>query len=221
MKKLLLLPMLLALAICCFGDTQYNNYTGYNPYWHPLGYPNTATYGETFSAPTNGDNVLQNFSFWMGGPYSGGNIILGAYIATWTGSNAGTLLYSSSSVNYQNTGEAQLSFSIPGGLALTPGANYVMFLSISQYYGQSQGESYIDAGSATIPGGSFVYYNNGGDFNSLFTNRWDSTGLTPDWAVTLDFNAGGGGGVPEPASLFLLGSGLLGAVGAIRRKLNK
>lgn len=221
MKKLMLLPMLLALAICCFGDTQYNNYTGYNPYWHPLGYPNTATYGETFSAPTNGDNVLQNFSFWMGGPYQSGNIVLGAYIATWTGSNAGTLLYSSSSVNYQNTGEANLSFTIPGGLALTPGANYVMFLSISQYYGQSQGESYIDAGDATIPGGNFVYYNNGGDFNALFTNGWDAQGIKPDWAVTLDFNAGGGGGVPEPASLFLLGSGLLGAVGAIRRKLNK
>ena len=220
MKKLLLLPMLLALAICCFGDTTYNNYTGYNPYWHPLGYPNTATYGETFMAPTNGDNVLQNFSFWMAGPYQSGNIILGAYIATWTGNHAGTLLYSSNSVNYDNTGEAQLSFSVPGGLALTPGANYVMFLSVSQYYGQSQGLSYIDAGSATIPGGGFVYNNNGGDFNSLFSSSWSGP-LTPDWAVTLDFNSGGGGGVPEPASLFLLGSGLLGAVGTIRRKLKK
>ncbi len=58
MKKLFFLPMVLALAISCFGDTVYDNFNGYSDYWHPLGYPNTATYGETFSAPTNGDNVL-------------------------------------------------------------------------------------------------------------------------------------------------------------------
>ncbi len=155
----------------------------------------------------------------MGNPYVGGNIVLGAYIATWTGTQAGTLLYSSSSVNYPNTGDTQLQFSIPGGLALTPGANYVMFLSISQYYGQSQGEAYISQGLHTIPGGGFVYNNNGGDFNALFNTAWSGP-LTPDWAVTLDFNSGGGG-VPEPASLFLLGSGLLGTVGVIRRKLKK
>ncbi len=26
----------------------YDNFTGYNPFWEPLGYPNTATYGKTF-----------------------------------------------------------------------------------------------------------------------------------------------------------------------------
>jgi len=93
-----------------------------------------------------------------------------------------------------------------------------MFLSISQSYGQSFGEAQIDAGSA-LPGqlNGFAYYNNGGDFNALFTNRWDASGLSPDWAVNLDFTSGSSG-VPEPASLILLGTGLLAGVRTIRRK---
>lgn len=217
MKKGLLLVALLMVCLGTgFADTTYNNYHGFDPFWHPLGFPDTSTYGETFTAPNNGDTNLSSFSFWMGGPAADGNIILSAYIATWTGTNAGTLLYSSSPISYDNTGEAKLTFNT-GGLNLTPGGSYVMFLSISQSYGQSAGQSYIDAGDATIPGGNFVYYNNGGDFNALFNNQWDTVGLKPDWAVELNFN--GGGGVPEPGTLVMLGTGVLGLAGTLRRKL--
>lgn len=219
MKKILVLVALLLVFVTSgFANTQYDNYVGFNPYWHPFGNPNTATYGETFTAPMT-DTNLTSFSFWIAQPDTPGNIILSAYIATWTGTHAGTLLYSSPMVNYPNVGENQLVFNT-GGLNLSPGGSYVMFLSVSQYYGQSSGLAQIDAGSATIPGGNFVYYNNGGDFNALFTNGWDATGLKPDWAVDAEFTSGGGGGVPEPASLILLGTGLLGGIGAIRRKLS-
>jgi hypothetical protein len=214
MKKALFLIGVLLFAVFSYADTTYNNFNGYSDYWHPFGNPNTATYGELFTAPSAPDTNLANFSFYMGSPDVSGDILLGAYIATWTGTNAGTLLYSSPSLDYDNAGQEKLTFDT-GGLTLTPGQQYVMFLSVSQYYGQSAGEAFISQGSS-IPGlNGFGWYNNGGDFNALFTNSWDNFGASPDWAVELNFNSG----VPEPGTLMLLGTGMLGGLGLLRRKL--
>jgi hypothetical protein len=218
--KNIILPCLLALgAASVFGNTVLDNFSGtYDPYWYPLGNPNTATYGETFTAPSNGDSSLDNFGFYMAGPFTEGDIIMSAYVATWTGTNAGTLLFTSSPVDYANTGNAFLSFNT-GGLQLTPGASYVIFLSVSESYGQSSGESYVSTGTATIPGGSFVYYNNSGDFSALFSQVWDAIGETPDWAVHLEFSPGAA--VPEPGAMVLLGTGLAAVIGAARHKRNR
>jgi hypothetical protein len=214
MRTTFLLFAVLLCAVSGFAGTVYDNFTGYSPYWHPLGNPDTATYGETFSAPTNGDTVLESLGFYMAGPYVGGDIILSAYIATWTGTGAGTLLYTSPSLDYANTGNAELTFST-GGITLTGGAEYVAFLSVSQYYGLSGGQSYVSGGGATIPGGGFVYYNNGGNFASLFTDTWSQPGR-PDWAFTASFD---GGGVPEPGTVTLLGAGFLGLLAIGRRRI--
>jgi hypothetical protein len=211
MKKSLFLAAILLFAMSGFADTVVNNFNGYSDYWNPFGYPNTATYGELFTAPSGVSN-LSSFSFYMGDTLTSGNIITGAYIATWNGSMAGSLLYSSPQINYDNLGNEQITVN-GANVAVNPGQQYVMFLSISQYYGQSSGTSYVSQGGTNQYLNGFVYNNNSGDFNSLFTSAWSGP-LSPDWAVNLDFNT-----VPEPSSLLMLGTGILGGIGILRRKL--
>jgi hypothetical protein len=213
MKKALFLAALLLVAVSGFADTTYNNFNGYQDYWNSFGNPDTATYAELFTAPSNGDTNLSSFSFYMGSPTVSGNILMGGYIATWAGDHAGTLLYSSPSYNYDNAGHEQVTFNT-GGLNLQGGQQYVMFLSVSEYYGQSSGETSVSQGGSINGLNGFAWYNNEGNFNSLFTNSWDNYNASPDWAVDLQF-----GSVPEPSSLLMLGTGILGGIGVLRRKL--
>jgi PEP-CTERM motif len=214
MNKAILLSAILLLALTSFADTSINNFNGYNDYWYPFGDPVTSiqTFGEIFTAP-DGINNLSSFSFYMGNPLESGDIITGAYIATWTGTHAGTLLYDSGQYTYDNAGNEELTFNT-GGLFVTPGQQYVMFLSTSNFHGQSQGEAYVPAGNTNPYLDGFAYFNNGNEFGVLFSLPWDGYGLQPDWAVDLEFN-----NVPEPGTLMLLGTGVLGAIAVLRRKL--
>lgn len=214
MKKSLFLAALLFLAVSGFANDIYN-FNGYSDYWYPFGDPPgaTQTYGEIFTVPDQIDNDLIGFSFFIGTPVQSGSIITGAYIATWTGQHAGQLVYSSPQITYDNVGDEEISVDTHG-VRLQTGAQYVMFLSTSQYSGQSFGETHVVPGNTNPYLDGFAYFNNGSDFNELFTNNWDAAGLQPDWAVHLRFNID-----PEPNTILLLGTGILGGIAVLRRKL--
>jgi hypothetical protein len=209
--SLILVAAVSLFAVSGFADTNYNNFTGYSDYWHPFGNPDTSTYGEVFTSPSNGDNNLTTFSFYMGTPVVSGDIITGAYIATWNGTMAGTLLYSGGPIDYDNNGDEEITVNT-GGLSLASNTQYVMFLSVSNYSGLSVGQANVSQGTSIAGLNGFVYNNNGGDFGSLFTTPWGGP-LLPDWAVNLNFT-----NVPEPATLGLIVMGGLGLVGALRRR---
>jgi hypothetical protein len=160
MKKFVLLVTVLCFAVRGFADINVNNFIGYHDGWGPFGNPNTATFGEVFTVPTNGDASLSIFSFYMGSAAKSGDIVTGAYIATWTGTHAGYLVYSSQRFDYDNYGDEEF-VNNTYGLNLQAGADYVMFLSVSQYYGQSSGQSFMSAGGSNPYLKGFVADNNG------------------------------------------------------------
>jgi hypothetical protein len=210
-KKSLFLATVLLVAVSGFAQTRINNFVGYGNSFGTFGYPNTATYGEVFQVPQT-STILNSFSFYTGGPINSGQIITGAYIATWNGNQAGTLVYSSPQYNYDNAGNEEVTFNT-GGLAVNPNAEYVMFMSISQYYGQSTGTTYFSGGDGNFDLKGFVYNNNAGDFNALFNTAWSGP-INYGLAVDIEFNE-----LPEPSTLLMFGTGLLGGIGVLRCKL--
>ena len=75
---------------------------------------------------------------------------------------------------------------------------------------------WLNLQNATVPSGDPVYW----DENSGKASASESAvGTIPSEAFTINTSGGGSGSTPEPSSIMLFGSGILGLAGVLRRKL--
>ena len=145
-----------------------------------FGNPNTATYGQTFIAPSDG--VLQSFTFFVDGAAT---LQVQAGVNAWSGSLLGgngpqgavgpALFTSSSPFTIGDTGGAFQAVTVDtGGVNLTAGQAYVAYFSISgpdaADFSNSSGTDAFGAISghgADDGGGGFNFDNNGSDYAAL------------------------------------------------------
>ena len=165
-----------------------------------FGYPNTGTYGQTFVPPSQ-SSVLTSFTVYIENTSAYVNFQF--YVMAWQGSEAtGPILYQSPETTTAGTSGFQAYTFNTGSLAMTPGATYVAFGSITaDFTGQA-----VWGSPTNYPytNGCFVFNNNGTDFSLLTNSAWSSYS-TEDLAFVAVFGGGSGGTSPptitqQPAS---------------------
>jgi hypothetical protein len=137
-----------------------------------FGEPDTATYGQVFVAPPQ-TPILTSFTFYIKNLTSFAKFKF--YVMAWNGTHAtGPILYQSASNSTAGSVGFQPYTFYTGQLDLTPGSNYVAFVSTSTL--QDGGSSSAAVGAPigdTYPGGNFVYFNNGINFALLTSSAWN------------------------------------------------
>jgi hypothetical protein len=185
-----------------------------------FGEPATATFGQTVTVPLL-DTVLDSFSFRLNDSVNPDTVDFAAYVMAWNGTRAtGPILYQSGMKTTTNNGGLggfeEFTFST-GGLPVTAGAKYVLFLSASSFFDSSVGTATMqDSTTNPYSGGDFVADNNGSNLASLTAHAWSfNPGPGIDAAFTASFSAPGP--IPEPTTA-IFGAGLIGVVGLARRR---
>jgi len=145
-----------------------------------FGCPNDTTFGQVITIPKH-RHTLNKFTFWWVRSTNGSMVVRGEVYA-WDGAKAtGSSLYESAprTIAFKDDTFHKESFT-PAGLAVTPGAQYVIFASIDKDYDQCVGGYILAWGSvanSAYAGGTFVALNSGGDSGKWTTQAWQTFGI--------------------------------------------
>lgn len=179
------------------------------------GVQNTATYGQTVTAPMTG--TLSAFQFSLNA--ADAPINYAAYVYAWDQIAAwatGSALWTSGEQVYNST-SAGTPVGYTPNAPVVAGSMYVMFFTTS---GLQSGASTsiiswnISDSASSYTGGNFVFMNNTDNFGLLNTQQWNDT-----WNGDLKFSATfTDGTVPEPSTVGLFVAGLTLLAGFARRR---
>ena len=161
----------------------------------PFGLGHNATFGQTITVPLT-DSSLESFTLQMKQNLANNIIQCAAYVFAWDAINSratGPAIFSSSPLSLTATMQ-DYTFNT-GGLALTPGGQYVLFASTSLFPGQSSSGMWSFSTADAYSGGSFVYLANGIDSSKWTTATWNTSHANGDAGFQVVFAP-----VPEPST---------------------
>ena len=153
--------------------------------------PASTVFGQSFTVPA-GTPLLNSFSFWLnaGGGWQP-NVTFAAYVMGWDGSKAvGPVLWKSAAFSGPTTTMQRYDFKVPS-LALTPGGQYIAFLSTIEYLTLVPTNAQVLMGYVYNPysGGRFYDFSTS-DFSALTTTSWGTdAGGDFDAAFVADFSS--------------------------------
>jgi len=152
------------------------------------GLPNTATYGQTFTA-SDLQWQARSFTFYLQLRSATEIPQYRAYVYEWDSVNqhvTSTALFVSDVMTAPNSGEFTAVTINTGRTVLTPGKQYVVLLTTSSVAQVGTSEyRWGSVADAAYAGGNFVFNNNMTDFDALGTTPWNA--IAGDLAFTARF----------------------------------
>lgn len=177
--------------------------------------PFVPTVGQTFIAQ---NAFLTSFSFFLSADantVAADQLPFTAYIAAWDGTSAvGPLLFTGP-LWLGPSGVGQRYQASSNGIALTPGASYIAFLSVSGLGAPLDAMAAIELSDSNAAGGELVFAMNGDDLSALTQGgAWASAGVQAQFEARFSATT-----VPEPATFVLFAAGLAIVGIAARRRM--
>ena len=170
----------------------------------PFSDSSLASWGQTFLSPGSASTLESyelNLEIFSAGEFS-------FHVAEWTGTQVGTLLYDSGTLNAP-VGIFSQNFAL--SLDLAPNTSLIAFVNNSNY--RNSGLP-LDAGvgvsGVDYPDGALLFQDSGSDFSKVSTEPWSSSGV--DSAFKAQFTT-----VPEGEHIGLTAGIFLGAMVVISR----